>query len=141
VKKKTKSVKPIPDPLPVDQAATIAKLAAAEIAKECACLFAQQSKVAAIIVKHVRPLLVAPIPEAMKPRHSCHEYFLRQRCDTPELIARQEFDRLLDAEEFTDGPFSETFGSGYGEPYNPRRQAFGMVGKRGVYCELSKEKP
>jgi len=44
-------------------------------------------------------------------------------------------------EEFTDGPFSETFGSGYGEPYNPRRQAFGMVGKRGVYCELSKEKP
>jgi hypothetical protein len=62
MKKKTnvrgvKPIKPIPDPPPLDQLQGIAKLAATEIAKECACLFAQQSKVVAIIVKHMRPVM------------------------------------------------------------------------------------
>jgi hypothetical protein len=148
MKKKTnvrgvKPIKPIPDPPPLDQLQGIAKLAATEIAKECACLFAQQGKVVAIIVKHMRPVMdrlgLALVETMEPPRHSCHQYFITQRCEHPELIARQKFDKMVDAEEFTDGPFCETFGSGYGEPYNPRRQAFGMAGKRGVYCELSEK--
>jgi len=75
-----------------------------------------------------------------EPRHSCYEYFIRKGCKNPVLLKRAEFDQLVD-DGFVDGPFRDTFGDGYGEPYNPHRQAFGMLKDgRGVYCELNKDR-
>lgn len=42
-------------------------------------------------------------------------------------LSKAELDKLLDAGEFVDGPFLSTFGNGYGEPYNPNRQAGGTL--------------
>lgn len=77
-----------------------------------------------------------------KPRNSCLE-FVRSHADLKlECLSRKDFDALFDAKAFKEGPFAESFGSGYGEPYNPHRQAFGTTNDgRCVFCELSKEAP
>ena len=52
-------------------------------------------------------------------------------------ITKAEFDSHGESEAFAVGPYIETWGDGYGEPYNPYRQAFGKLRDgRVVYCEL-----
>lgn len=71
-----------------------------------------------------------------KPRYSCEHYFFK-RGIVPVAVPKKEFDVLMNEPGFVDGPFVETFGDGYGEPYNPNRQAFGeLKDGRGVFCEL-----
>ena len=56
----------------------------------------------------------------------------------PSLLSKADFDAQLEAGQFAVGPYRETFGDGYGEPYNPHRQAFGKLNDgRVVYCELN----
>lgn len=75
-----------------------------------------------------------------KPRHACREYVARHQDIPLEWISRKAFDELYDNRQFTDGPFIDSFGDGYGEPYNPNRQAFGVTRDgRCVFCELSKD--
>lgn len=73
----------------------------------------------------------------LSPRHYCRNY-VQENGGRAELLEKEVFDSFSKRREFTDGPFKETFGDGYGEPYNPNRQAFGKL-KNGnvVYCELS----
>lgn len=72
-----------------------------------------------------------------EPRYSCREYFLVQRIAKPRSLSKEKFDRLIGQKQFKDGPFVEQFGKGYGEPYNPWTQVFGILKDgRGVYCEL-----
>lgn len=40
-------------------------------------------------------------------------------------VTRKEFDAMCKQKVFVCGPAIDTFGDGYGEPYNPVRQAFG----------------
>lgn len=55
-------------------------------------------------------------------------------------LPKAEFDRLAKAVGFIEGPFRDTFGDGYGEPYNPNRQAFGRLRDgRLVFAELTPE--
>lgn len=76
-----------------------------------------------------------------EPRHGCRNYFAEKCIKSPELVEKDDFDALMDAEKFSDGPFKESFGDGYGEPYNPHRQAFGMLKDgRGVYTNLWRKK-
>jgi hypothetical protein len=73
----------------------------------------------------------------LSPRYQCRNY-VRENNGKATLIKKEEFDLFYKNKEFSDGPFKESFGDGYGEPYNPDRQAFGKL-KSGlvVYCELS----
>ena len=43
------------------------------------------------------------------------------------FLPKAEFDKLARAKKFVVGPFLESFGDGYGEPYNPDRQIFGKL--------------
>ena len=72
-----------------------------------------------------------------EPRHQCRT-FCNNRTPAPKELSKAEFDAHHDAKTFIYGPFRETFGDGYGECYNPKRQAFGVL-KNGdvVYCELT----
>lgn len=73
-----------------------------------------------------------------KPRNNCRWYFEEKGILSPEKITKDEFDQHYDEERFSDGPYQETFGNGYGEPYNPYRQAYGKLKDgRYVYCELN----
>lgn len=55
----------------------------------------------------------------------------------PTHISKAAFDALHAAGEFAVGPFKSSFGDGYGEPYNPYRQAAGITtDRRLVFCEL-----
>lgn len=55
---------------------------------------------------------------------------------TMEEIAKDDFDRLAGDEQFEVGPYIDTWGDGYGQPYYPWRQAFGKLRDgRGVYAE------
>lgn len=74
----------------------------------------------------------------LTPRNTCREYFLRKNGKRRTfLLTKGTFDRLAKENSFSDGPYSESFGDSYGQPYNPKRQAFGTL-KNGklVYCEL-----
>ncbi len=73
----------------------------------------------------------------LSPRNHCRDY-VREKGGKATLIAKEEFDSHCDNREFSEGPFKDRFGDGYGEPYKPNRQAFGTL-KSGivVYCELS----
>jgi hypothetical protein len=42
-------------------------------------------------------------------------------------IKKSEFDELVKNKQFSDGPYLDTFGDGYGEPYNPNRHAWGKL--------------
>ncbi len=44
-----------------------------------------------------------------------------------ESIAKTDFDSLAREKEFAEGPFMESFGDGYGDPYNPNRTIFGTL--------------
>lgn len=73
----------------------------------------------------------------LAPRNQCRNY-VQENDGIAELIKKEEFDFHYKKKEFIDGPFRDSFGDGYGEPYNPNRQAFGKLKKGNViYCELS----
>lgn len=44
-----------------------------------------------------------------------------------ERIEKADFDKLARDREFADGPFIESFGDGYGDPYNPHRTIWGTL--------------
>ncbi len=74
------------------------------------------------------------------PRHGCEEYIMRQKRSGhtgPQPLTLAEFHSHIDSDDFDDGPRKDSFGDGYGEPYNPRRQVFGVL-KSGtiVYADL-----
>lgn len=72
-----------------------------------------------------------------KPKGQCWEYFAKRGTGAPEMVTQLAFDAHFDAGDFADGPFRDSFGDGYGEPYNPYRQAFGTLKDgRGVYACL-----
>ncbi len=60
--------------------------------------------------------------------------------ETPEGLVEQTkraFDSNYNEGNFIVGPFKEQFGNGRDEPYNPDRQAFGILKKGyGVWCEI-----
>lgn len=73
----------------------------------------------------------------LAPRNQCREYVLENR-GTAHLIEKREFDELVRNKQFVEGPFKDAIGDGYGDPYNPNRQAFGTLKDgRVIYCELS----
>lgn len=79
--------------------------------------------------------------EMNKPRNSCALYMASKGIKDPECIPRSQFDALVEKDDFRDGPFVDGFGDGYGEPYNPDRQAYGVLTNgRGVFCELREKK-
>jgi len=74
-----------------------------------------------------------------KPQISCATYMIKNNA-TPIIISKEEFDKLTKEKQFRDGPYRETFGEGYGEPYNPFKQAYGQLNNENyVFCELDKE--
>lgn len=71
------------------------------------------------------------------PRNQCRHYIGAREAV---LLTKKAFDELYYAGAFAEGegPHKDNFGSGYGEPYNPDRQAFGTLKDgRIVYCEIS----
>lgn len=44
-----------------------------------------------------------------------------------ERIPIAEFDRLAREKQFADGPYIDTFGDDYGEPYNPVLRVIGTL--------------
>ena len=89
--------------------------------------------------------------EKIEPRHGCLAYVTQQKVSmeredgkTPavELITKAVFDELLKEGKFTDGPFLDSFGDGYGDYYYPWRQIYGTVregeNRRIVYSEIHK---
>jgi len=81
---------------------------------------------------------IASLREELAPRNQCERYVIKQG-GLATLIPKQDFDEKAIKNEFTDGPFIDTFGNG-NEPYNPNRQAFGKLNSGlVVYCELSNE--
>lgn len=74
--------------------------------------------------------------EADPPRNTCTHFFLEKGL-AADAVLKEDFDRLCEEGAFVEGPFVETFGDKAPEPYNPFRQAFGVLSDgRGVYCEL-----
>lgn len=71
------------------------------------------------------------------PRNQCRHY-VKENGGIAELLSREEFNSNYREGNFVHGPFREILGDSYGDPYNPNRQAFGIL-KSGkiVYCELS----
>lgn len=49
-----------------------------------------------------------------------------QHPDATELT-KTEFDKLVRTGQFADGPVLSAYGDGYGDPYNPDRQAGGTL--------------
>ena len=47
--------------------------------------------------------------------------------DECQSIDRAEFDRLARAGEFAEGPYQDSFGDSYGDPYRPRRAVYGVL--------------
>lgn len=74
----------------------------------------------------------------VEPRLNCERFFGKVSLEAV-LLTRKEFDKFYRAKRFSDGPHSEAFGDGMGDPYNPYRQGFGVLKDgRGVYCEMHK---
>ena len=65
--------------------------------------------------------------ETPKPQNDCLEYLLRNGCKNERFIPKDEFDVMARDGLFDDGPYIDTFGDGYGQPYRPRRQVFGKL--------------
>ena len=62
------------------------------------------------------------------------DYF-EKRGVTPVEIEHDEFLKHYYAGDFFLQPMQDTFGDGYGEPYNPNRKAWGVLKDgRGVWC-------
>lgn len=71
-----------------------------------------------------------------KPCRQAAFYFGNHQTPTTTEMTREEFNKLVE-DGFKDGPWMETFGDGYGEPYNPHRQAYGVTKDgRGVYAQV-----
>ncbi len=47
--------------------------------------------------------------------------------ETFETVRFREFDLLANDEDWEDGPYRSSFGDGYGEPYNPNREVWGIL--------------
>ena len=66
-----------------------------------------------------------------KPRMGCASYCFKMRGESnkekPSFLIPEEFDKLIEDEAFKDGPWADSFGDGYGQPYYPHRQAFGLL--------------
>jgi hypothetical protein len=74
--------------------------------------------------------------EKHEPRGACAWFFVDHNIEKPEQLTKAYFDGLCEAGSFADGPHVDSFGDGHGEPYNPYRQAFGILKDgRGVYAE------
>ena len=74
----------------------------------------------------------------INPRHQCQQYFNKNKAEAV-LLPKDDFDKNAKSKLFAEGPFIDSFGDGYGEPYNPNRQAFGkLLTGEYVYCELNK---
>ena len=73
----------------------------------------------------------------LAPRNQCKIY-VEEHGGKATLLERKDFDDHYKNKKFSDGPYKDGFGDGYGEPYNPNRQGFGKL-KSGlvVYCETS----
>jgi hypothetical protein len=71
-----------------------------------------------------------------EPRLACAQFFFERNLK-PKLLTKTAFDKLCGDDIFMEGPFAEAFGDRPPEPYNPFRQAWGVL-KNGtaVYCEL-----
>ena len=79
------------------------------------------------------PVVDGPTDE---PRHACKKY-MEANGIKPKLLKKKQFDKLARKKQFKSGPMVDTFGDAYGEPYNPYRQAFGILKDgKGVFCEL-----
>ena len=75
-----------------------------------------------------------------KPRKGCADYFARQGIDSPIHVTKLTFDTNFRGGMFKDEPMADSFGDGYGEPYYPWRQAYGvLLDGRGVFCELHED--
>ena len=71
-----------------------------------------------------------------RPRNDCAG-FVRDHADGHMVLKKREFNCHCKAGDFEVGPHAESFGDGYGDPYNPYRQAFGRLKDgRVVICEL-----
>ncbi len=80
---------------------------------------------------------IRELKNELAPRNQCRSY-VQKKGGKAELLEKEEFDTHYKGGDFMEGPYRETFGDGYGEPYNPNRQAFGKLKKGNiVYCELS----
>lgn len=66
--------------------------------------------------------------------------FVEHKVTAPELLPRPEFDGLVKQEKFRDGPFRDSFGDNYGDPYvTSPRQAYGVLHDgRGVWTEITR---
>lgn len=73
-----------------------------------------------------------------EPRYACWNFVLdHDASKTAAELSRAEFDALIDRKQFAVGPYFESFGDGYGHPYNPDRQIFGKLKDgRVVYAEF-----
>jgi len=90
-------------------------------------------------LKGNKTILIKELRAELSPRNQCRGYVAKNRGKAI-LVTREEFDSYLGNNDFLEGPFKDSFGDGYGEPYNPDRQAFGKLkSDLVVYCELSKE--
>ena len=73
----------------------------------------------------------------LAPRDECRNY-VQENGGEALLIKKEELNSHVLQKEFLDGPYMNSFGDGYGEPYNQNRQAFGKLkNDLIVYCELS----
>lgn len=78
------------------------------------------------------------IPKDLMPRNKCLKYMLENKVKSPVLSTKSSFDYLAGRKRFSDGPFLDDFGGGYGEPYIPFRQAFGTLDDGSmIYCETN----
>jgi len=85
-----------------------------------------------------RDLKEEDLKSELAPRNSCERYVIGYGGEAT-LITKEEFDYHARNKDFSEGPIRDSFGNGP-EPYNPNRQAFGMLKSRDlVYCELSDE--
>ena len=72
-----------------------------------------------------------------EPRNQCRSFFDGREIKSYSCVPKPEFDKYDSQAQFSEGPFRDTFGDGRHEPYNPHRQAFGVLKDgKGVFCEL-----
>lgn len=75
--------------------------------------------------------------EKTTPRNQCENYILERKGQAV-FLTKEEFDGYVRKKDFSEGPYRDSSGDGYGEPYNPRRQAFGTLNDgRIVFTELN----
>lgn len=53
-----------------------------------------------------------------------------------EWVPKKVFDEHFKNNDFIEQPATDAFGDGYGDPYNPWRQAYGTLKNgKSIYCE------